>query len=82
MAKVSSMHPTTVWLRADMQKRAESDISMWRQAVRTPSDRPAHETIAVRAYLKHLQHPGLDCALSDWIDAEKELIYESLVHRR
>jgi hypothetical protein len=52
--------------------------SMWREAL-ARVDRPAvtREAIAMRAYLKSLQHAGAPCAVRDWVEAEQELRAEA-----
>jgi len=65
-----------------MSKHGSPEISMWRQAIHA-SDvrRPKHETIAERAYLKSLLHPGLECPDRDWLEAERELCAEHVAQR-
>jgi hypothetical protein len=55
---------------------------MWRQAIQSSeAARPRHDTIAERAYLKSLLHPGLDCPVRDWLEAERELQAERIAQR-
>lgn len=49
--------------------------SMWRLATQAVgSQPPTRDAIARRAYLKYLEHTEHNCALRDWLDAERELI--------
>jgi len=51
---------------------------MWREATMKLGRRAVtHEAIAIRAYLKSLQHPQDPCAERDWSEAERELMTES-----
>jgi len=57
--------------------------SLWRQALRSTVLRSlATEEIAARAYAKYLgrEMPG-DRAMTDWLEAERELLQEKLVPR-
>ncbi len=51
--------------------------SLWRQAIRHLYPQVTHEEIAARAYANHLRHTSSpDCALRDWLEAERELLLE------
>jgi hypothetical protein len=51
---------------------------MWRDAtVKLGRRVVTHDAIAIRAYLKSLQHPDESCAERDWAEAESELMTES-----
>jgi hypothetical protein len=61
-------------------QESSPQLSMWRQATHKPLVRVTNEEIAARAYMKHLGHPASsDCAVKDWLEAERELILENLL---
>lgn len=63
----------------------DQQLSLWRQALRSTVVRSlATEEIASRAYAKYLGREmpgGSDRAVSDWLEAERELLQEKLVPR-
>ena len=67
----------THWHPVDMANHWR--LSLWRQATAAADLPLTYEEIAARAYAKHLHHQTLhDCALQDWLEAERELILEKL----